>query len=382
MPSVEATLTIPDGPEAITPAWLTQSLRAGGDGAGCDVASLQIERVGHGMAGRIARVRASYAGGSGPATLIAKFPAPDGPTRRLANTLRLYDREHGFYVDLARRVPVAVPHPYVAASEAPRFVLLLEDVTGAREGDLLRGCTLDEASVLVEELARLHAAFWDAPDLDALDWLPRPDDDTVTSLAETCGAYAWHRFYAKFGAHMPPAISRLGAWLARDGSVLDRLSAAPRTLVHGDMRANNVLFAEGEASPQVRAIIDWQTAVRGRGPMDVAHFFVSSLQPDDRRIAERELLPQYHAMLEAHGVCGYALAECREDYRLAVANQFSQVVVLSSLLDVEERLDDGVGQVTGGRLVTALLDLAVADLAPRLSPIRRIVGRAAAALRR
>jgi hypothetical protein len=58
----------------------------------------------------------------------------------------------------------------------------------------------------------------------------------------------------------------------------------------------------------------------------------------------------------------YSFDQCWMDYRLAVINQFSQVVVLSSLLDVETRLEDGVGAVTGGRLIAALLDLQAAQL--------------------
>jgi aminoglycoside phosphotransferase (APT) family kinase protein len=371
--SVHEPLAIPAGPDAITPAWLREALGAGGPQVG---EQLEIAPIGGGMAGRIARVRTRGA----PATVIAKFPAAEGATRRLADRLRLYEREEGFYRDLAHRMPVPVPRAYFAGSSGRDFVLLIEDVADAREGDLLRGCTLADAALVVEQLATMHARFWSSSELDAVAWLPAPNDEAVTSLATARGAEAWRVFDEKFGAHMPRPVAWLGAWLAEDRSVVDRLSMPPRTLVHGDMRTNNVLFARDGGA--VRAFIVWLTAVRGRGPADVAHFFVSSLQPADRRTAERELLPRYYALLLEHGVASYSMADCIEDYRLAVANQFSQVVVLSSLLDVEERLDDGVGAVTGGRLITALLDLGVPDIVSRRSPLRRAIERVALALRR
>jgi hypothetical protein len=138
------------------------------------------------------------------------------------------------------------------------------------------------------------------------------------------------------------------------------------------MRANNVLFS---ADGRPRAFIDWQTAVRGRGPIDVANLFVSSLHPGDRQAAERELLPRYRDLLVQAGVRGYSWEDCWLDYRLAVLNQFSQVVMLGHMLEVDEQLEDGVGAVTGGRLVAALLDLPLDDLLPRRGWIGRFLRR-------
>jgi hypothetical protein len=370
---------IPDGPADVTAEWLTQALRDGGLLGNAGVSSLRFHEFGGGMAGRVARASITYdhdAPGA-PVTLVAKFPAPHGPTRELGDLLRIYEREERFYRDLAPRLNIPVPRLYYASSDGRRSVLMLEDMAPADEGNLLAGSTLAEAEAIITDLARLHAAWWDATELERLPWLPSPNSEAVTSLSDIQGSGAWRAFHGKFGAHMPPDVTALGAWLARDHSVVDRLSAPPQTLVHGDMRVNNVLFSAGRP----RAFIDWQTAVRGRGPIDVANLFVSSLQPGDRRTAEKDLLPRYHQMLAECGVRGYSFDQCWLDYRLAVVNQFSQVVVLSSLLDVEERLEDGVGAVTGARLISALLDLHLAELVVPNLWARRWVARIRAALR-
>ena len=82
------------------------------------------------------------------------------------------------------------------------------------------------------------------------------------------------------------------------------------------------------------------------------------------RIAEAELLPAYHAALVARGVDGYAYDECWRDYRLATINQFSQVIALYALIDVNEKIDDDVTASTGERLVAALVELDLVDLVP------------------
>lgn len=375
------TSAAPSTPEAVTPEWLTGVLRRTDAADRASVVSVKAEPLGHGMAGRIARLSLSYdrpAPGA-PATVVAKFPSAHASTRALGDRLRIYEREERFYRDLAASVPVRVPRAWLADSGAPDFVLLLGDIAAARPGDLLRGCSPAEAKAVLSEIARMHAAWWESSALDAASWLPAPNDEIVMSLMEAHGGSAWATFERKFGEHMPADITRLGRWLATDRTVLDRLSAAPRTLVHGDLRANNVLFG---ADGDVRAFIDWQTAVQGRGAIDVANFFVSSLTPPDRRAAEAELLPHYHSLLVEHGVRGYSLDQCREDYRLAVANQFAQVVVLSSLLEVDDRLDDGVGAVTGGRLIGALLELGAPDIAPAPARKAPLLARAMRRVRR
>ncbi len=351
---------IPDGPESLSAAWLTAALR-GVVLQRANVASIHVEPAGKGMAGRVVRVRLTYdiPEDQAPVTLIAKFPSSAPATREIASRLRIYEREQHFYDTLAERVGVPVPAMYFGVADGLSAVLLLEDVTGARAGDLLRGCSLSEASAIVEQIAGMHAAWWQSAELRDQRWLPTPNDPSVTALGVAEGPGAWRSFEGRFGRHMPPVILRLGATLSRDQSVVDRLSTAPQTLVHGDLRVNNVLFDEAGGP---RAFIDWQTAVRGRGPIDIANLFVSSLQPNDRALAERELLPQYHELLVEGGVRDYSYDDCWLDYRLAVANQFSQIVILSSMLDVDEQLDDGVGAATGGRLVAALSELPMHDV--------------------
>jgi hypothetical protein len=209
----------------------------------------------------------------------------------------------------------------------------------------------------------MHARWWGSADLGHLDWLPRPNYVSGLEYEDPTARDPWAKFLDRTKGSLPQSLLALCKKLRHDRSVLDRLSTPPLTLVHGDLRLNNVMYSSA-GNNATRTFIDWQTAVRGRGPMDIASLFTSSLQPDDRRIAEVELLPAYHASLLQRGVTDYSLEDCWQDYRLAVANQFSQVVFLSSVLDVEDRLEEGVGEATGLRLASALVDLDLERLLP------------------
>jgi hypothetical protein len=101
------------------------------------------------------RIALAYDGPEpGPATLVAKLPASGPHEPGDAQALRNYELEVRFYQELAPTLPVRTPRCHHAdiASDAGSFVLLLEDMAPARQGDQLLGCTPDEAAVAVAEL--------------------------------------------------------------------------------------------------------------------------------------------------------------------------------------------------------------------------------------
>jgi Phosphotransferase enzyme family len=358
---------MPASSQYLTAAGMTEALRRAGVLDGAAVRSLSIVDLGtQGVAGRVARARIVYdrPPHGAPASLIAKFPAAAGPTRDLAIRLRLYEREAAFYRSLAGEAGVPVPRAYGYTADAAAPVLLIEDLAPSVSGDLVTGCSLDRAAVIVEHMARMHARWWDSPELDAQAWLPRPVDSAeVLTRGGSAGSHPWSLFRKRFGRAMPAEVLAIGDRVTGDASILRRLSCPPLTLIHGDLRADNVMFDPDETN-RVTAIIDWQTASRGRAAIDIATFFVTSLTREDRRAAEAALLPAYVAALARAGVRDFSLEQCRTDYRLAILNQFCETVYLATMIDVANEVRDDVGAVTGARLMAALLDLDMTDLLP------------------
>ena len=107
--------------------------------------------------------------------MIAKLPAADETSRATARSLGSYENEVRFYQLLAPELPMRTPAVYYADIdvETASFVLLLEDMAPAEQGDQLRGCSPETAKVAVDELVRLHAPRWDDPTLEAFEWLHR-----------------------------------------------------------------------------------------------------------------------------------------------------------------------------------------------------------------
>ena len=85
--------------------------------------------------------------GAGPATARRQGSGRrrDQPAARRAST-RTYEIEAGFYRDLAATLPVRTPRCHHAAHdpETDAYVVLLEDVAPAVQGDQMAGCSVDE----------------------------------------------------------------------------------------------------------------------------------------------------------------------------------------------------------------------------------------------
>ena len=79
--------------------------------------------------------------------MIAKLPAADETSRATARSLGSYENEVRFYQLLAPELPMRTPAVYYADIdvETASFILLLEDMAPAQQGDQLRGCSPETA---------------------------------------------------------------------------------------------------------------------------------------------------------------------------------------------------------------------------------------------
>jgi hypothetical protein len=306
-----------DGPEGITVGWLTDVLRAAasgaGSGAGADleIEAVEVSRVGTGQMGSCYRVGITYARGTGPDRLVVKLPADDPDVRARASLT--YRAEVGFYRELAGRLPVSVPRCWLAEvdDDATSFTLVLEDLAPAAVGDQLAGCSPDQVRQAAVVLAGLHGGSWEDPRITGLDWLissmgsfaelmqPMLADMVEGFLARRELTPDAERVFRAFASAFP-------AWISDD--------SRPTALVHGDYRLDNLLFDPTSAERPVAAV-DWQSLSAGAPLRDLGYLVSTSLDPGVRAAHERDIVAGYHEALVGHGVSGYGVDTCWEDYR-------------------------------------------------------------------
>lgn len=361
------TAAIPQTVDALTPAWLTAALREQGSIGDAAVTGVTAEVVGAGVGilCLLNRLTLQYdrpAPGA-PATLIAKIPSPDPQTRGLAGAFRFYEREVRFYRDLAPALALPTPRCYYSAFDPASgdFILLLEDLAGARLGDQLAGCTAAEAELAIRELALSHAAWWNHPKLDALDWMPVTGDPVNKAGMQLYGM-ARPAFVARFGDICPPELLRLSENLeAHFCAMLDMFCAGPRTVLHGDYRLDNLFFAAKPGDTPL-TVIDWQIAMRGVGTYDLGYFMSQSLDVEMRRAIEMDMLRLYHNMLIANGVTDYSFDDCLHHYRWTLLGCFAYPVMGGGLADLVNDRAVALATTMMTRSATAILDWKAGEL--------------------
>ena len=334
-------MEIPRTAEDITAEWLTKALRQSGSLGEGRVASVRLEPtgVGLGLAAAVERATVTYSGdaGSAPETLIAKIPSQHARTRELLTEFGLYEREVRFYLELAEEVGIPVPVLYYGDFDAVTgsFVLLLEDLTTARLGDQVNGCSIDDARTVVQNSAVMHARWWNSDRLGQLPWLPQPADPASAARSQTGYLQSWSRIAEDlrtlFSAELYEIAERLGPKFVELAA-----GAAPHalTLNHGDCRLGNLFFRGGEV-----VSIDWQLPLYSRPAGDVAYFLMWSLPVERRRTHERKLLDSYHNVLTDRGIRDYSRDQLVEDYRRGMFRNLITTVNVLANLDVDS--DDG-----------------------------------------
>lgn len=302
-------------PEELTCAWLTAVLREGGLLQGGEVTGFDVAPVGTGQMGDSFRIHLTCSPGAHcPETLVGKFTAADEQSRATGVSMRTAEVEVRFYQQVAPELPARIAHCYYADVDpaTARFVLLLEDLAPLSVGDQVKGCTVDQAASAVEELAKVHAPRWGDPALERLDWLNRRDEEANAALAAVF-PLLYDGFVDRYAARLPEPVRPVGdPFFPRiaDYFVPHR---GPRTVQHADYRVDNLLFGDMPGSPV--AIVDWQTVALGPGAADVSYFLGGSLEVDDRRRTEVDLLHHYLDALRAGGVEGYTWDDLWLDYR-------------------------------------------------------------------
>ena len=231
-------MTIPRGPDDVTPTWLGSAL-------GVEVRGLDVTPIGTGQTGATYRVSATYSTETDlPTTFAIKLSAQDDAVRE--RVALGYRSEVEYYARVADRMSIPVPPCFYSeiSDDGADFVLVLADMAPAVQGDQIAGCSPGEAALAVEALAGLHGPSWCDPEWMALSGIamPRPGDDAAAGGLGEISQMAGGILVDKLGGDisdedkdtLTAAMSLVTPWLM---AVPERYA-----LMHGDYRLDNMLF--------------------------------------------------------------------------------------------------------------------------------------------
>ena len=117
--------------------------------------------------------------------------------------------------------------------------------------------------------------------------------------------------------------------------IYERLSTRPTTLLHSDLRADNIFRTDPSRGLGVEAsqltYIDWQLLSAGPPGPEFTQAWQHSLPPSVRR-RDREVLRQYHERLVVRqpAASEYTYEMLLEDYALGLVMWWSAIVVIGA----------------------------------------------------
>jgi aminoglycoside phosphotransferase (APT) family kinase protein len=131
---------------------------------------------------------------------------------------------------------------------------------------------------LIDALVEIHAVDWMAAGLEGFG---KPTGYLERQLRRFGGLWDLNK------TREIPAVERVGAWLSEH--IPDQNPPTPATIVHGDYRLGNTMFAE-HAPAQLVAVFDWEMATIGDPLADVGYLCMFWTQATDPESGLREHL--------------------------------------------------------------------------------------------
>jgi len=189
-------------------------------------------------------------------------------------------------------------------------LLWLQEISPARTGDQIAGLSRKELASAARSIGCIHARLWRARPLAKAPRLPVHHYNL---------AHETRIHLPKFRQLGPSLLSSSDRRISRRipaviAHALQYAKRRPVTLLHGDLRADNLLFSEGRVF-----IVDWQIAAWGLGSFDLARMIGGSTRHPLSLPEQKQLVRIWHQTLQRGGVRPYTLEEAWQDYRIGVA---------------------------------------------------------------
>lgn len=323
-------MSVVSHPDHVTPEWLTEQLTAAGyEGA---VKSIRWQSIGAGQVGENARLTLEV-DGNFPKTVVGKFPSTDPTSKQAGIDLKNYAREVFFYRTIDETVDIQTPVVFATEfdPETHDFIVLMEDLAPGVQVDQMSECSVDQAALALEQLAKLQGPRWgDAQLLDypLLNRDPEgPDAGSIYQLVQP-------GFFDRYNARLTDGDRAMVEAVGGLQTAYQSYDGAP-ALIHIDYRVDNMIFG----GPHPLTVLDWQSINVGCALNDASYFMGTSLSSERRAPEEQKLLKHYLEVLQSYDV-DLGWDECWQLYRHYAPAGLAMAVIASMLVGETERGND------------------------------------------
>lgn len=265
-----------------------------------------------------------------PVHVFVKATSPSPKNRTMVAGLSMAHTEVRFYEQVRPTLGDVAPEVYFGwAGRGARFVLVLEDLIESGANPITAGepVTIEHVRAVIEQLARLHAAYWRSPRFAGdLAWVVPMTGRPGFALLANQFRRVRRSFLARADERgLSAPVRRMARLLnENDRALYQSWAQGPQTLVHGDCHAGNTYRLPGGRA----GLLDWQVVFRTRGVREISYLAIPALDGDTRKRHEQELIRRYLEVLAQSGVAEPPTFEqAFEDYRFFAHDAWDSVAL-------------------------------------------------------
>ena len=307
----------------LTTEWLTDVLCS--DVSDAEVTDFNIPEAHAGTTSRASlRVTYNHAGTDAglPTDLFTKSSASFTQRLMLGGADVLHGETH-FFMRFRPRIEMEAPRGYFGGVDPKswRSLILMEDIASTKGAQFTiptTPITRTQLEDLLGNMAKYHAACWQAPDLDVL---KTPNDfyrnlSTFVRMGPRT-AVGMERAKSVIPDSLYGKASQI--WEGTRRALDVATTQVPHTLLHGDGHVGQVYITSDGRMGHT----DWQGTMRGGWSFDYAYLVSTALEPEQRREWDHELLEHYLECLVTEGGPAPSYDEAWLRYRQGVFYPYS-----------------------------------------------------------
>ena len=232
--------------------------------------------------------------------------------QKFARHIRAFQREVLAYQLLKPLGGKYVPRCIASASvpDGSDGLILLQEIFPCRTGDQIQGLSFRELSSVARSIGSVHARFWNSNQIHKVKALPHHHYNRAHEVGKHTQTFL--RYCRSLLTKKD--VKRIQGFFPTIAHALHQAKKRPITLVHGDLRADNLLLAGSKVF-----IVDWQIAARGLGAFDLARVIGGSSSRPLTLRDQHKLINIWQKTLRQGRVRGYSYADAWQDYQIGVA---------------------------------------------------------------
>jgi HAD superfamily hydrolase (TIGR01509 family) len=263
---------------------------------------------------------------------------------KMSNELGLYEREYYFYSNISQYIPIKYPPNSIIIKDEnfDNIGILMDNlfIENFKINLNLNTEKLEVSLSIIENMARMHAKFWNKNLQQNFKELKKHNDPMFYPKWSNFIQSKWEIFKNKWSHILSnDQIKSAFQIVQKFSEIQNHLSSTNLTLCHGDIKSANIFYKLIGESLYEPYFIDWQYVIMGKGVQDLVFFMIESFDIETINKYKNLFKEYYYVKLIEFGVNSYSMDEYQIDFDYSIKYFPFFVAIWFGTLNEDELID-------------------------------------------